>query len=63
VAVLYSRPNTLWLLCPLLLYWLNRLWFRTSRRLVHDDPVIEALRDWQSYIVGAAAVVIMLLAI
>jgi 4-hydroxybenzoate polyprenyltransferase/phosphoserine phosphatase len=63
VAMLYSRPQVVWLLCPLLLMWLTRLWFRAGRRQVHDDPVVEALRDWFSYATGAAAVIVILLAI
>src|SRR5206468_1689864 len=37
VTILYRRPQVLWLLCPLLLFWLTRLWFRAGRRLLHDD--------------------------
>ena len=50
VAVLYTRPQALWFLCPMLLFWITRLWFRAGRRLVHDDPVIEAIRDPASYV-------------
>ena len=41
VSALYSRPHALWCLCPLLLYWLSRLWFRAGRGAVHDDPVVD----------------------
>jgi len=61
--VLYSRPQILWLLCPLLLFWLTRLWFRAGRRLVHDDPVIEALKDYASYLLVVVAAAVMLAAI
>jgi 4-hydroxybenzoate polyprenyltransferase len=63
VTVLYSRPQILWFLCPLLLFWLTRLWFRAGRRLVHDDPVIEALSDYASYVLVLAAGAVMLAAI
>lgn len=63
VAALYSRPQIIWLLCPLLLYWLTRLWFRAGRQLIHDDPVVEALKDWFSYAVLAAASLIVLAAV
>jgi 4-hydroxybenzoate polyprenyltransferase len=60
VTLLYTRPDLLWLLCPLLLYWLTRLWFRAGRRLVHDDPVVETLRDPQGYVIlGVAALVLL----
>jgi len=62
VRVLYARPEVLWLLCPLLLFWLTRLWFRAGRRLVHDDPVVEALRDPVSYATLAATAIILVVA-
>ena len=63
VTVLYRRPQILWFLCPLLLFWLTRLWFRAGRGQVHDDPVIEALKDYASYLLAAAATGVMLAAI
>jgi 4-hydroxybenzoate polyprenyltransferase/phosphoserine phosphatase len=61
-SALYARPPVLWLLCPLALFWLTRLWFRAGRGLVHDDPVLDAMRDSASYAIGVAAVGIMLAA-
>ena len=63
VGVLYSRPYMLWFLCPLLLYWLTRLWFRAGRRMVHDDPVFETLTDMPSYVILGFTLAIMLAAI
>ena len=63
VEVLYSRPQMLWFLCPVLLFWLTRLWFRAGRREVRDDPVLEAIKDPMSYVVGAIAYVLMVAAI
>ena len=31
VALLYRRPERLWLLCPLLLYWISRMWLAGYR--------------------------------
>ena len=46
-------PNTmwLWLMPPLLLYWISRMWMKTQRGQVDDDPVVFAARDWQSLVV------------
>ena len=46
-------PNTmwLWLMPPLLLYWVARMWMKTQRGQVDDDPVVFAARDWQSLVV------------
>ena len=63
VARLYRTPVTLWWLCPLLLFWVTRLWFRASREIVHDDPLIEALRDPVTYVLGAVSAVIFYAAI
>jgi hypothetical protein len=63
VSALYTRPQVLWCLCPLLLFWITRLWFRASRRDVHDDPVVEAIGDWVSYVAIAATGAIMLVAL
>jgi 4-hydroxybenzoate polyprenyltransferase len=59
---LYSRPEFLWLLCPLLLYWISRVWLLAARGEMHDDPVIFALRDRPSYLVGAIGALVVYLA-
>lgn len=43
--VLYRRPHLLWLLCPLLLYWISRAWVVAHRRAMHDDPIVFAVSD------------------
>lgn len=43
--LLYTRPQLLWLLCPLLLYWISRVWMIAHRGLMRDDPVIFAATD------------------
>lgn len=60
---LYHQHQRLWLICPLMLFWISRVWLLTSRGHMHDDPVIFALRDWQSLIVVAALGLIVLLSI
>jgi hypothetical protein len=58
----YRSPELLWGLVPLILFWQCRLWLSTERGRMHDDPIVYAFRDWVSWIVGIAAVVIILLA-
>ncbi len=55
---LYPRAGLLWLICPALLYWITRLWFKTQRGQMHHDPVVFALRDRASYAVVAAIVAV-----
>ncbi len=62
-TALYSRPWMLWLLNPLLLYWLGRALMIAHRREMPDDPIIYAFRDSTSRITVAAMICIMLAAI
>jgi 4-hydroxybenzoate polyprenyltransferase len=45
VAALYMRPEALWLVCPLLLYWISRMVMVTHRGLMTDDPIVYAASD------------------
>ena len=53
VVKLYNTPQLLWLVCPVLLYWLSRIWFLAGRGELPDDPVLFAASDPQSYVAGA----------
>ena len=53
VERLYANPTVLWILCPLLLWWVGRLWILAGRGEVNEDPVAFALRDRRSYLIGA----------
>jgi 4-hydroxybenzoate polyprenyltransferase len=41
----YATPSLLWLVTTALIYWLSRLWVKTARGEMHDDPVVYALKD------------------
>lgn len=45
VAELYSNPQILWLLCPVVLFWVSRVWMLTHRGQMHDDPIVFAMKD------------------
>jgi 4-hydroxybenzoate polyprenyltransferase len=60
---LYRRPEALWPLCVLLLYWITRVWMKAHRGRMHDDPVIFALRDRVSLATGLLAALIVALAL
>ena len=45
VQHLYRHPLLIGFLCPLLLYWISRVWLLAHRGLMPDDPVIFALTD------------------
>jgi len=63
VTALYGHAVWLWLVCPLLVYWISRVWLRAHRGEMHDDPVLFALRDPASYVVGGLALLILILAV
>ena len=47
---LYGRHELMWLLCPLLFYWLGYIWLVAHRGRMIDDPLVFALRDRTSRI-------------
>ncbi|RKG58365.1 UbiA family prenyltransferase [Corallococcus sp. AB011P] len=59
VTALYAHPERLWLLCPVMLYWVGRIWLLAHRGLVNEDPLVFALRDRVSYVVGAVAALVL----
>lgn len=52
-AAMYHYPQVIWLACPLLLFWVTRAWMLTHRGQMHDDPVVFAIKDRTSLLVGA----------
>jgi 4-hydroxybenzoate polyprenyltransferase len=62
VTQLYRHAGRLWLVVPLLIYWLNRIWLLASRGELDDDPVVFAVRDGMSLAVGVAVALVALLA-
>ena len=53
VKVLYHHPAFLWLVSPILLYWISRIWLIAHRGGMHDDPVVFAAKDKGSWAVAA----------
>jgi hypothetical protein len=62
-AMLYSRPMVLWLLCPLTLFWVSRIWIAAGRGEIEEDPAAFALRDSGSRLVVLASFLTMLAAL
>jgi 4-hydroxybenzoate polyprenyltransferase len=59
VRLLYSSPQFLFLLCPIVLYWLSRTWLLAHRGELKEDPVTLAIRDPVSYGVALASAVVI----
>lgn len=62
VLLLYSHSEVLWLICPVMLYWIGRVWMLAYRNRMEDDPVIFAVRDPKSYVMAAMIGAILFLA-
>jgi len=61
-GALYRHPNRLWLITPLMIYWLSRVWLLASRGELDEDPVIFAVTDRISLLTGLAVAAIAALA-
>lgn len=49
---LYRHPQVIWLACPVLLYWITRIWMVTYRGWMQEDPVVFAMKDRNSLLAG-----------
>ncbi len=57
VFTLYRGPEFLWLIAPLLLLWITRLWVVTARGYMDEDPIFYAVKDPETW----ATILIVLL--
>jgi 4-hydroxybenzoate polyprenyltransferase len=62
MRAIYGQSRLLWLICPIVLFWITRLWLLASRGQLDEDPVVFAIEDRTSLGVGAACGVVVLLA-
>lgn len=60
---LYKHPGRLWLLLPILLLWVSQLWLLASRGELNEDPVVYAITDKRSLLLGVVVVGIVLAAL
>lgn len=63
VAVLYRHAERLWMIMPLMILWLCRVWLLASRGLLNEDPLVFAFTDKQSLMIGAAVIAVVLAAV
>lgn len=54
---LYPNVWALWMILPPMLYWISRVWMKAHRGELHDDPVVFAATDRQSWCVAAVLAV------
>jgi 4-hydroxybenzoate polyprenyltransferase/phosphoserine phosphatase len=58
----YATPELLWLLCPLLLYLITRIWLLAARGQIAEDPIVFAIKDRVSQALTLCAGVLLWLA-
>ncbi len=63
VAELYTHPEWLWALVPILAVWLGRAWWLAHRGEMLEDPVLFTVADRTSWAIAALSGLTLLLAI
>lgn len=58
----FSQPRILWVIVPLLIFWLIRMLLLANRGKIHTDPVVYTLRDPMSQLCGIGVFLVSLLA-
>jgi 4-hydroxybenzoate polyprenyltransferase len=59
VQALYHHPDFLWGVCMILIYWISRLWFLAKRRELWGDPVLFAVQDPHSLVLGVLTAILI----
>jgi 4-hydroxybenzoate polyprenyltransferase len=59
----YGRHQAIWLVCPILLFWICYIWIVAHRGEMLDDPMVFALRDRISRFAIGAMAILMIVAI
>ena len=62
VRLVYNHPELLWGICLILIYWISRIWFLARRRELSSDPVLFAIKDRHSLVLGTLMVLIVIVA-
>lgn len=62
VISLYAQPLAIWLLIPILLFWVSWVWLKSCRGEMHDDPIVFAVKDRVSLAVAAITATVFIYA-
>jgi 4-hydroxybenzoate polyprenyltransferase len=58
----YASPAWLWLIVPVFLYWISRIWVLVNRGEMDEDPVLFATRDRVTYLAAVVSAAILVFA-
>jgi len=59
---LYGESRFLWLICPLVLYWITRVWLLVHSGHLDEDPVVFAIRDRVSLVITGVCFCLVIIA-
>ena len=59
VRAAYAHPDRLFFLCVVLLAWISRMLVITRRGWMNDDPIVFAVRDKWSMVIGALSAAVI----
>ena len=62
IVSLYAQPLAIWLVLPILLFWVSWVWLKAERGEMHDDPIVFAASDKASLVVTVLTVVVFIYA-
>ena len=62
VIKLYRTPEIIWGAVPLMLLWISWMWLKAHRGLMHDDPIVFAIKDKVSILIGALFITVLVVA-
>ena len=62
VVSIYAQPKVIWLVLPIILFWISWVWLKAARGEMHDDPIIFAVKDKTSLLVAVFIAVVFLYA-
>ncbi|MCB1196809.1 MAG: UbiA family prenyltransferase [Deltaproteobacteria bacterium] len=51
MSALYQVKYWLWLIAPLLLFWVGRIWLKAARGLIDEDPIVFTMKDTKGYLI------------
>jgi 4-hydroxybenzoate polyprenyltransferase len=58
----YTYPQVLWLMCPILGYWIMRVWMLVARNQMDQDPIFFAIKDRNSWYAAVLAGIVFMFA-
>jgi 4-hydroxybenzoate polyprenyltransferase/phosphoserine phosphatase len=60
IMSLYAQPIAIWLMLPILLFWVSWIWLKAARGEMHDDPIVFAFKDKTSLLVATLIAVVFI---